>query len=147
MPNDGDTRVVPLKFKALGQQGSPDLGGKLEVFDRPPAITQVVMTCDEVTAMCPVTSQADLYTLIITYNPVLFCIESKSLKLYLSRLRNKGVFCEQLAYDVAQDIYDATEAPQVQVQVNQKSRGGIRIQALALLVDGQQMRPVENMHR
>lgn len=138
---------VPLQFRALGQQGSPDLGGQIEVFDRPPAITQVVLTCDEVTALCPVTSQPDLYTIIITYNPILSCVESKSLKLYLMRLRNQGIFCEALAYQVAQDIYNATEAPQVQVQVNQRSRGGIRVQAIALLLDGQPQRPAESFSR
>lgn len=132
------------KFIALGQAGSPDLGGRLEVFDCPPSVTYVSMTSDEVTAICPVTSQPDMYVVIISYNPGPYCIESKSLKLYLKMFRNQGVFCEVLAEQIARDVYEATRAPQVQVQVTQKSRGGISVHASADLDKGRITRPLWN---
>lgn len=45
------------------------------------------MTSDELTAVCPVTGQPDLYTATIEYWPAARCIESKSVKLYLSGYR------------------------------------------------------------
>jgi 7-cyano-7-deazaguanine reductase len=137
---------VPDKeqFTALGHTGSPDLGGRLEVFDCPPSVTYVSMTSDEVTAICPVTSQPDLYVVVISYNPGSSCIESKSLKLYLNGFRNKGIFCEELAELIAYDVYNATRAPQVQVQVTQKSRGGISVHASADLDQGRITRPLWN---
>ncbi|MEO2085995.1 MAG: 7-cyano-7-deazaguanine reductase, partial [Acidimicrobiales bacterium] len=37
----------------------------------------------ELTAVCPVTSQPDFYSIDIEYVPATSCIETRSLKLYL----------------------------------------------------------------
>jgi 7-cyano-7-deazaguanine reductase len=59
------------------------------------------------------------------------CLESKSLKLYLSSFRNEGVFCEALAVRIRDDVADALELPadKVRVTLEQKARGGITITA------------------
>ena len=54
------------------------------------------MTSDELTATCPITAQPDLYVATIEYEPQALCLESKSLKIYLSRFRTEGAFCEAL---------------------------------------------------
>ena len=41
----------------------------VEVFPAPPDITEVRLTTDEVASMCPVTSQPDLSSVEITYEP------------------------------------------------------------------------------
>jgi 7-cyano-7-deazaguanine reductase len=89
------------------------------------------MTSDELTAVCPVTSQPDLYVVSIEYWPQALCLESKSLKLYLSSFRNEGVFCEALAVRIRDDVADALELPaeKVRVMLEQKARGGITITA------------------
>ena len=40
------------------------------------------MTSDELSAVCPVTGQPDLYVATIEFWPQALCVESKSLKLY-----------------------------------------------------------------
>lgn len=125
-------------FEALGQQGSPDLGGKLETFPKPDGLVQVTLQSDEVTAVCPVTGQPDFYTVVISCVGAEKCIESKSLKLYLGLLRGKGIFCEALAAEIAQDVYEVTKSPSVTVEVRQKPRGGISIVAVARLAFGKQ---------
>jgi 7-cyano-7-deazaguanine reductase len=119
------------KFVALGHAGSSHYAG-LETFPNP-GVSHVEMTSDELTAMCPVTDQPDFYVATIEYWPGDLCLESKSLKLYLSGYRNEGHFCEALAVKIRDDVVEALElAPdKVRVTLRQKARGGISITATA----------------
>jgi 7-cyano-7-deazaguanine reductase len=114
---------------ALGHPGSEHYAG-LETFANP-GVSHVEMTSDELTAVCPVTNQPDLYVVSIEYWPQALCLESKSLKLYLSSFRNEGVFCEALAVRIRDDVAEALELPadKVRVTLEQKARGGITITA------------------
>jgi 7-cyano-7-deazaguanine reductase len=116
-------------FVALGSPGSEAYAG-LETFPNP-GVSRVEMTSDELTAMCPVTNQPDLYTATIAYEPLERCLESKSLKLYLMQFRNEGHFCEALAVRVRDDVAEALDVPPERVVVTlvQKARGGITITA------------------
>jgi 7-cyano-7-deazaguanine reductase len=118
-------------FVALGRPGADSYAG-LEAFPNP-GVTEVVMRSDELTALCPVTRQPDLYVATIAYRPRSLCLESKSLKLYLARYRNEERFCEALAVAVRDDVAAALDlAPdRVRVTLEQKARGGITITATA----------------
>ena len=85
------------EFIALGHDG--DAYGGLETFPNP-GVAVVELESDELTAMCPITGQPDLYTATIAYEPAALCLESKSLKIYLSRFRTEGAFCEALAVQI-----------------------------------------------
>ncbi len=124
-----DTAARSTDFVALGQPGSERYAG-LETFANP-GVSHVEMTSDELTAVCPVTAQPDLYLATIEYWPGPLCIESKSLKLYLNGYRNEGRFCEALAVKIRDDIAEALQLPseKVRVTLRQKSRGGITITA------------------
>jgi 7-cyano-7-deazaguanine reductase len=117
------------EFVALGRPGSDRYAG-LETFANP-GVSHVEMTSDELTAICPITSQPDLYVATIEFWPDALCIESKSLKLYLSKFRNEGHFCEALAVKIRDDVAQVLELPpgKVQVTLEQKARGGITITA------------------
>ena len=118
-------------FVALGHAGSEHYAG-LETFPNP-GVSHVEMTSDELTAVCPITAQPDLYVATIEYEPGELCLESKSLKLYLARFRNEGAFCEALAVRIRDDVAAALqlEPDRVQVTLEQKARGGITITATA----------------
>ena len=115
-----ETESQQAEFVALGHAGSEHYVG-LETFPNP-GVSHVEMTSDELSAMCPITDQPDA-----------LCLESKSLKIYLSRFRNEGVFCEALAVKIRDDVAEALElaADKVTVRLTQKPRGGIRIVATA----------------
>jgi 7-cyano-7-deazaguanine reductase len=119
-------------FVALGQPGSEAYAG-IETFPNP-GVSHVELTSDELTAVCPVTGQPDLYVATIEYWPGPLCIESKSLKLYLAHYRNEGVFCEALAVKIRDDVAETLELPaeRVGVTLTQKPRGGITIVASTL---------------
>ena len=118
-----------MEFVALGKPGSKHCAG-LETFPNP-GVDHVSMTSDELAAICPITSQPDLYEATIAYRPDALCIESKSLKLYLISFRNEGHFCEALAVRIRDDVAQALELSneRVSVRLVQKARGGIPITA------------------
>jgi 7-cyano-7-deazaguanine reductase len=126
-----ETEAQQTEFVALGHAGSEHYAG-LETFPNP-GVSHVEMTSDELSAMCPITDQPDFYVAAIEYQPDALCLESKSLKIYLSRFRNEGVFCESLAVKIRDDVAEALElaADKVTVRLTQKPRGGIRIVATA----------------
>jgi 7-cyano-7-deazaguanine reductase len=119
------------EFVALGHAGSEHYAG-LETFENP-GVSHVEMRSDELTAVCPVTGQPDLYVATIAYEPGDLCLESKSAKLYLASFRNEGAFCEALAVRIRDDVAEALElaAEKVHVTLEQKARGGITITATA----------------
>jgi 7-cyano-7-deazaguanine reductase len=125
------TTSRPQEFVALGHAGSTHYAG-LETFPNP-GVTRVEMTSDELTSVCPVTAQPDLYRATIEYEPDALCLESKSLKLYLMTFRNEGCFAEALAVRIRDDVAAALELEQARVRVSlvQKPRGGITITATA----------------
>jgi 7-cyano-7-deazaguanine reductase len=117
------------QFVALGHAGSDAYAG-LETFPNP-GVAVVEMVSDELTATCPITNQPDFYTATIEYRPKALCLESKSLKIYLSRFRDQGVFCEALAVQIRDEVAAALDVDEaaVRVSLRQKARGGITITA------------------
>lgn len=119
------------EFVALGHAGSDAYVG-LETFPNP-GVDRVELVSDELSAVCPITGQPDFYVATIEYRPAVLCLESKSLKIYLSRFRDQGVFCEALAVQIRNEVAAALEVDRaaVHVTLRQKARGGITITASA----------------
>jgi 7-cyano-7-deazaguanine reductase len=105
----------------------------VEVFPAPAHVTLVKFTNDELNSMCPVTQQPDLSTVVIEYVPAEWCIESKSLKLYLWSFRDRAVFAEALAAEIAGEVMHSAQPHHVKVTLTQRPRGGIEVQAVAEL--------------
>jgi 7-cyano-7-deazaguanine reductase len=103
----------------------------VEVFAAPEHVTEVRLSSDEVTSICPVTSQPDLSTIEISYVPDRWCVETKSLKLYLWRFRQRPVFAEALAAEIANEIMATARPHRVRVDLTQRPRGGIVVSATA----------------
>ena len=68
--------------------------------------------------------------LLSEYEPNKLCLESKSLKLYLWTFREEGHFCEALASEIAQKIFDTLKPKWVRVTNEQSKRGGIETTAI-----------------
>jgi 7-cyano-7-deazaguanine reductase len=105
----------------------------VEVFPAPANVTLVTFTNDELNSMCPVTQQPDLSHVVIQYVPDQWCIESKSLKLYLWSFRDRAVFAEALAAEIAGEVMHSAKPKHVKVTLTQRPRGGIEVQAIAEL--------------
>ena len=105
----------------------------VECFPAPAHVTTVRFTTDELASVCPVTSQPDLSHVVIEYRPHHRCVESKSLKLYLWSFRDRPVFAEALAAEIADEIMSTAQPETVKVTLTQRPRGGIEVQAVAEL--------------
>lgn len=105
----------------------------VEVFPAPENISRVTFTNDELNSMCPVTEQPDLSSVTIDYVPGDWCIESKSLKLYLWGFRDRAVFAEALAAEIAGEVMATAKPKHVTVTLTQRPRGGIEVTAVSEL--------------
>jgi len=103
----------------------------VQVFAAPANVTSVRFTNDELNSMCPVTEQPDLSHVVIEYAPDQWCVESKSLKLYLWGFRERAVFAEALAAEIAEEIMVSAKPKNVKVTLTQRPRGGIEVQAIS----------------
>ncbi len=85
----------------------------------------IELVCPEFTSVCPKTGQPDFGTITFSYTPAERCIELKSLKLYLQRFRNQGVFYEHLVNRLLDDLVAACRPVRCRVVGSFTPRGGI----------------------
>ncbi len=85
----------------------------------------IEIVCPEFTSMCPVTGQPDFGTITYTYTPDQLCVELKSLKLYLQRFRNEGIFYENVINRLLEDFARACKPRRLKVAGTFAPRGGI----------------------
>ena len=90
----------------------------------------VEFTTNELTATCPITGQPDFYELKLRYRPRESLIESKSLKLYLWGFRDRGIFAEDLAATLLEDLVAACDPAEMTVDLTQQVRGGLQIRTV-----------------
>lgn len=99
----------------------------LETFDNqyPDRDYTIRIVCPEFTSVCPRTGQPDFGTLTITYVPHRKCVELKSLKFYLQRYRNEGIFYEHVTNRILDDLVAVIEPRQMTIEAAFHTRGGI----------------------
>src|SRR5437016_4523660 len=85
----------------------------------------IEIVCPEFTSVCPKTGQPDFGTISFIYTPSALCVELKSLKLYLHRYRNQGVFYETLVNRLLDDFVQASQPVRCTVIGRFTPRGGI----------------------
>src|ERR1700694_2368431 len=85
----------------------------------------IEIVCPEFTSVCPKTGQPDFGTITFTYTPAERCVELKSLKLYLQRFRNQGVFYEHLVNRLLDDFVAACQPARCRVVGAFTPRGGL----------------------
>jgi len=83
------------------------------------------IVCPEFTSVCPKTGQPDFGTLTVTYVPDQECVELKSLKLYLQRYRNEGIFYENVTNRILDDLVAVLKPRQISLEAAFTPRGGI----------------------
>lgn len=100
---------------------------QLETFPNPaPGRDYVIeIVCPEFTSLCPKTGQPDFGTITYSYTPGPQCVELKSLKLYLQRFRNEGIFYEQVVNRLLDDFVAACQPTNCKVTGDFTPRGGI----------------------
>ena len=105
----------------------PDFRDVLETFENqyPTRDYQIEIVCPEFTSLCPKTGQPDFGTLTIRYTPQQLCVELKSLKLYLQRFRNEGIFYENVTNAIFDDLVAVLQPRNLRLEAAFHARGGI----------------------
>ncbi len=85
----------------------------------------IEIVCPEFTSVCPKTGQPDFGTLTFTYTPNARCVELKSLKIYLQRYRNEGIFYETATNRILDDLVAAVAPRRMTLRADFTARGGI----------------------
>ena len=99
----------------------------LDVFENqyPDRHYEIEIVCPEFTSVCPKTGQPDFGTLTIRYVPNKKCVELRSLKIYLQRFRNEGIFYEHVTNRILDDLVAALSPHRIELEAAFTPRGGI----------------------
>jgi len=107
---------------------SPD-DATIETFPNrnPQSQYWVLFDFPEFCSLCPVTGQPDTARIRIQYQPAEKCIETKSLKFYLSSYRNHALFNEDIVNKILTDLSSAVTPVAMKVRGDFSPRGGISL--------------------
>ena len=84
------------------------------------------VTIPEFNCVCPKTGLPDFGTLYIEYVPNKHIVELKSLKLYIVKFRNVGIFHEHVTNYILDDFKKACDPKKITITGDFNPRGGIK---------------------
>lgn len=101
---------------------------KLERFENRTQVRRytIEFTCPEFTCLCPRSGFPDFATIKITYVPDKWCVELKSLKLYINKFRDSKIFHEDVTNLILQDLVDMLDPWKISVVGDFSVRGNIK---------------------
>ena len=98
---------------------------KIECFPNNFKEYEITITIPEYTSICPKTGLPDFGTITIQYVPGRSCLELKSLKMYIIKYRNLGIFYENAVNKILKDVVSSCKPKRARVTGEFSSRGGI----------------------
>jgi len=84
------------------------------------------VTIPEFNCVCPKTGLPDFGTLYIEYIPNQYIVELKSLKLYIVKFRNVGIFHEHVTNYILDDFKKVCNPKKIEITGDFNPRGGIK---------------------
>lgn len=86
----------------------------------------IEFSCPEFTCLCPRSGFPDFATIHIRYVPDKWCVELKSLKLYINAYRDKKVFHEDVTNWIIDDLIKLLDPWEIEVTGDFNVRGNIK---------------------
>ena len=86
----------------------------------------IKISIPEFSCVCPRTGLLDYGTIDVHYIPKKFIIELKSLKLYIVKFRNIGIFHEHVTNKIMDDFKKAAKPTKIEIWGRFNPRGGIQ---------------------
>ncbi|MCC6277353.1 MAG: NADPH-dependent 7-cyano-7-deazaguanine reductase QueF [Oligoflexia bacterium] len=86
----------------------------------------IEFTCPEFTCLCPRSGFPDFATIHIRYSPDKYCVELKSLKLYINKFRDQKVFHEDVTNNIMDDLIKLLDPWEIEVVGDFNVRGNIK---------------------
>ena len=122
----GKRRSPPAQRQAPVQPPSAP-SKELQAFANPSPERDYVIQFQipEFTCLCPLTGQPDFAHFTIDVVADRWCVELKSLKMYLWSFRNEGAFHEKVSNDILSRIVEVTAPRYARITARWNVRGGI----------------------
>lgn len=98
----------------------------LETFPNQFPNYEIKIEIPEYTSVCPKTGLPDFGKITIWYVPDKFCLELKSLKMYILAYRNLGIFYENAVNRILEDMVAACQPKKARVVGEFNPRGGLK---------------------
>jgi 7-cyano-7-deazaguanine reductase len=99
---------------------------KIECFKNQFKNYEITISIPEFTSVCPRTGLPDFGTITIRYIPNKWCVELKSLKMYILAYRNLGIFYENAVNRILKDFVKASKPIRATVMGEFNVRGGMK---------------------
>ena len=99
---------------------------KIECFENQFRNYDITISIPEYTSVCPRSGLPDFGTITIRYTPGKWCVELKSLKMYILAYRNLGIFYENAVNRILRDFVKASKPIQAVVTGEFNVRGGMK---------------------
>lgn len=99
---------------------------KIECFKNQFKNYEITISIPEYTSICPKSGLPDFGTITIHYIPNQWCVELKSLKMYILAYRNLGIFYENAVNRILRDFVRASRPVQAIVTGEFNARGGMK---------------------
>ncbi|MGQ9508386.1 MAG: preQ(1) synthase [Thermodesulfobacteriota bacterium] len=99
---------------------------KIECFENQFKNYEITISIPEFTSVCPRTGLPDFGTITIKYVPDKWCVELKSLKMYILGYRNLGIFYENAVNRILRDFVKASKPVRAIVRGEFNVRGGMK---------------------
>ena len=135
MKQSRNKKYAGLTLLGNSQASFPDSPqrAKLETFPNPFPQRNYWIRIDspDFTSLCPVTGQPDFAEIHIHYVPDHKCVETKSLKLYLSSYRNVPSFNEDVINRILDDLIKACKPRRMRIEGKFAARGGLSLSVVA----------------
>ena len=99
---------------------------KIESFENQFNNYEITIAIPEFTSICPRSGLPDFGTITIRYIPDQWCVELKSLKIYILAYRNLGIFYENAVNRILKDFVSASKPVRAVVTGEFNVRGGMK---------------------
>ena len=99
---------------------------EIECFENQFKNYEITISIPEYTSVCPKSGLPDFGTLTIKYIPDRWCVELKSLKMYLLAYRDLGIFYENAVNRILRDFVKASKPVRAVVTGEFNIRGGMK---------------------
>ena len=99
---------------------------KIECFKNQFKNYEITISIPEYTSICPKSGLPDFGTITIHYIPDKWCVELKSLKMYILAYRHLGIFFENAVNRILRDFVEASKPVQAFVRGEFNIRGGMK---------------------
>jgi len=126
MPKTKNTKqAISLTMEKEAKAGLRKKLPSIETFPNQFPDYEIKIEIPEFTSVCPKTALPDFGVLEIRYTPDKYCLELKSLKLYLLGYRNLGIFYENAVNRILDDIVKACRPVRASIIGEFNPRGGM----------------------